>query len=1195
MLVSRYGELGIKSRKGTEAPLRRIFFVLFVLFAVVFAPFGGKVQAAVADHIITDTVDPDGITINLFDYWLTAQDENGQTGSRNSEIGINKDHSLKFGATQGTGINAWGSGEIRQGIVSGLLGEDGYPVLAGDQGESLAYLFDPDNQESADYRSSYENVSGLLQVNTGTGNYYYNSKENYAVYDASDHAFDVYDTWGVNYDPDNSDKVDGYFFPFTSADRVFTKDAAGNLQHTGITCNNEAMNHFFGMTMTAEFVQPALGLVTLPDEGDEGDPMVFHFSGDDDIWVFIDGVLVMDIGGIHNAAGGTINFSTGNIVIENPGQDSITTTIKDCFKKAQGNRFNEAQFSDNTFTDNSCHTLQVFYLERGAGASNLEIDFNIKAQPENAVYKMDQYGNGISGVAFELYDANSSYQITNEKPILTAVTGADGRAVFVNGERKPYDFSQGDALIEHYYVLKEQEGSSPPGYRMSGEIHLRYTTGGQLIVSDKWESGAMSNFSVTVTEHGEVKDIEGNTISSEELRQGTVFAVIFRKDNDNGQWYPLTGSNMGGWTMGSGNGMTDVIAAAQKNPLVFSEENGQLTVTVNEVPGDITEYYYTNLSDRNNARYVVGYYYTEESLGEATETNTKRLNLSDFERDFSANIWVANIRNELAVKKVDETGASLEGAVFSLYQEADVSGGEVLEGKTPYDTVRTGEDGTALFPSAGKVLEKGVYYLKEEQAPEGYLPHSGLVKVIADDTGVYADAGAEGDGVRVHTGVGYLLKPMEKFGANDDIDATLHDIYAVAQTAGSETEDSLVWNGPLENAEELHLMYGKDGHLLQYGPYENGAEPYLTTDTGFIRARVYQCLSHGQAPAANKTDLNEADISGLFTGSVMVEVTNEKKTASVSVAKEVDGTGAEGDTQSFEFTLTLTSDNAALSQTPVLYTGTGTVTGGQDGSDGQSSSVTTDEDGRIFFTLKQEEQLQFSEIPEGAAFTVEETDYRAQGYAAAWTITYGTQKGQKTEGNTAAGIASYDSPAQVLFTNTRKFVDFSFTKTDGKSDSLTDPLSGAGFVLLRWTGDGAPGTAPVDPDTPGTGWQTVPGSAVVSGEDGIVCFENLIEEVTYRLIEINAPKGYITPAGQWNITYRTTQEGSGWEIVMAADGTKTPPAFIKQDSGFVLPNYGVPHIPSSGGRGLTLYAMAGTMLIGGAVLLLSVWAKRRKI
>ena len=1194
MLVSRYGELGIKSRKGTEAPLQRIFFVLSVLFAVVFAPFGGKVQAAVADHIITDTVDPDGITINLFDYWLTAQDEDGQTGSRDSDIGINQNHSLKFGATQGTGINAWGSGEIHQGIVSDLLGEDGYPVLAGDHGgESLAYLFDPDNQESAGYRSSYENVSGLLQVNTATGNYYYNSKENYAVYDASDHAFDVYDTWGVNHDSDNSDTTNGYFFPFTSADQVFTDDAAGNLQPTGITCNNEAMNHFFGMTMTAEFVQPAGGLVTLPDEGDAGDPMVFRFSGDDDIWVFIDGVLVMDIGGIHNAAGGTIDFSTGNIVIKNPGRNDITTTIRECFETAQESGFNQAQFSDNTFTDNSCHTLQVFYLERGAGASNLEIDFNIKAQPENAVYKMDQYGNGISGVAFELYDANSSYQITNDEPILTAVTGADGRAVFVNGERKPYDFSRGDASKEHYYVLKEQEESSPPGYRMSGEIHLRYTTGGQLIVSDKWESGAMSNFSVTVTEHGPVKDMAGNEITADELSQGTVFAVIFRKDN--GQWYPLTGSNMGGWTMGSRNGMKDVIAAAQTNPLVFSEENGQLTVTVDEVPGDITEYYYTNLSDLKNARYVVGYYYTEGSLGEASETNTKRLNLSDFERSFSANIWVANIRNELAVKKIDETGASLEGAVFSLYRNADVSGGEVEAGKTPYDTVKTGEDGTALFPSAGKVLKKGVYYLKEEQAPEGYLPHSGLVKVIADDTGVYADAGAEGDGVRVHTGVGYLLKPMEKFGANDDIDATLHDIYAVAQTAGSESGDSLVWKGPPENAKELHLMYGKDGHLLQYGPYEKGEEPYLTTDTGFIRARVYQCLSPDHASAANKTDLNGADISGLFTGSVMVEVTNEKKTASVSVVKEVDGTGADGDTQSFEFTLTLTVNNAALSQTPVSYTGTGTVNGGSAGSDGQDSSVTTDKNGSITFTLKRGQQLQFSEIPEGAAFTVKETDYRAQGYAAAWTITYGTQTRQKTEGNTAAGTASYDSPAQVLFTNTRKFVDFSFTKTDGKSDSLTGPLSGAEFVLLRWTGEGAPDTAPADPDAPGPDWQTVTGSAVASGEDGIVCFENLIEEVTYRLVETHAPEGYITPAGQWNITYKTTQEGSGWEIVMAADGTKTPPAFIKQDSGFVLPNYGVPHIPSSGGRGLTLFAMAGTMLIGGAVLLLSVWAKRRKI
>ena len=1184
----------MKKRNGlwTQA-----FFVLLFLSAAIFAPFGGKAEAAVADHILTETVDPDGITVNLFDYWLTEQGEPGNRGSRDSNIGINQGHSLKFGASGGSGINGWGGGPINQGIVSALLGEDGYPVLAGNGGESLAYLFDPNNRDSADYKAAYENITGLFQVNMDTGNYYYNSKENYAVYNAADHTFDVYDTWGVRHHTDNADREDGYFFPFTSAEQVFTEDASGNLQHTSLTCNNEAMNHFFGMTMTAEFIQPAQGLVTLPGDGTQGDPMKFQFTGDDDIWVFIDGVLVMDIGGIHNSATGTIDFSTGDIVIKNPGQSDITTNIRECFMKAQGNGFNSSQFSGNTFIDNSYHTLQVFYLERGAGASNLQIDFNMKSQPENSIYKMDQYGNGISDVVFALYAADSDYNISSELEILTAVTDAGGKIVFRDESRKPYDFSRGDASVEHYYVLRERTGESRlPGYRASGDIYLRYTTDGQLLVSNKWESGAMSNFSVTVTERGTVRDLGDNVISADQLRQGTVFAVIFRKSENS--WYPLTGSNMGGWTMGQGSGPADAIEAAKKNPLIFREEDGLLTVTVDEVPGDITEYYYVNLSDEQNAKYVVRYFFTEGSLENASTGNTRELDLADFERNFSSNIWVANIKNELTVKKVDESGASLPGAVFSIYRAEDVSDGVVIEGRTPYDTVTTGADGTAAFPSTGHILDRGVYYLEETQAPEGYLAHSGLVKVIVDDTGVYADAGTEGDGVRVHTGVGYLLKPLEKFGANDDIDATLHDIYIVAQTAGSASQDSLDWGELTGEETQLHLMYGKDGNLLQYGPYEDGKEPYLTADTGFIRARVYQCFSEEHASVANKTDLQGEDISNLFTGSTMVEVTNEKKTASVAVKKEVDGTGAEGDTQRFEFTLTLSGkDGTALSQATVLYTGTGTVTGGTpvSGEDGQGFSAVTDENGQIRFTLEKDQQVQFAGIEEGASFTVEEADYGDQGYDAAYTLTYGTQTGQKEEGRRASGTASYDAPVNVLFTNTRKFLDFSFIKTDGKSDGQTAPLEGASFLLYRWTGNGQPGTAPIDPDAPGTGWQRVTESPVVSGTDGRVWFKDLIEGITYRLIETAAPEGYITPAGQWNLTYKKTGEDSGWEIVMAADGTKAPPGFIEQDSRYMLPNYGIQYIPSSGGRGITLFAAAGTLLIGGAALLLSVWAKRRKV
>lgn len=131
------------------------------------------------------------------------------------------------------------------------------------------------------------------------------------------------------------------------------------------------------MTMEFNFLIPKNGY-------DNGNPLVYEFNGDDDLWIFIDDVLVLDIGGVHDAFPGTINFATGDITGGHGGAGGAGT-IKDCFKNAKvfpdGTSWEESRvaeyFAGNTFKSYGSHKFNMFYMEHGEAASNLQTRFNL--------------------------------------------------------------------------------------------------------------------------------------------------------------------------------------------------------------------------------------------------------------------------------------------------------------------------------------------------------------------------------------------------------------------------------------------------------------------------------------------------------------------------------------------------------------------------------------------------------------------------------------------------------------------------------------------------------------------------------------------------------------------------------------------------------------------------------------------------
>lgn len=813
--------------------------------------------------------------------------------------------------------------------------------------ESLAYLFNSDSQANGKQngKAVYNNVKGLFQLK---GGYYvydsYGSNGNYAVYNHTTNSFDVYDKAGV-YKDSVSDANRGQFFPFDSAGKVF-KENDGQLSPIGITDGtNDKLNHHFGMSMTTEFVQPTGGKTT------DNNDMVFKFSGDDDVWVYIDGVLVGDLGGIHEKATLDINFATGVVRVGHiDGANGSPkyfpdTTIKAMFKAAGADTTN---FRDNTFRDSTKHTLSFFYLERGAGASNMSLKFNLTTLPSSELEKVDQNGEAVQGATFALYRSDPNWNAQGEA-IARGTTDANGQLVLLNSDGSVLSFDNQHSEGHDYFVLKEV--GLPPGYRSSltssttakrGELHLQYKpaaasgTGGVVVApqttvttaddnqwtgSRMWLNGGYLAAKETISLPEDTQDNKGKAI-----RSGTTFAVVLKRtdksmgDTDESAWTAVTGNPLSGYTLCSTHGIAGAVEAAKSaDTNVFAvNTKGDYEVSVSSLPGDI-ETYAAMLQDKSQADYTVAVYHTTaSSLAEATIDNTSMVQYQTINRQFSTVIHLTNVQNRLFVQKVDDLGKPVNGATFELYQAKDVTGDSpsayaIKSGATPYDTVQANGmtypydiEGAACFPldSANNApLVKGTYYLRESKSPDGYEINSTITKVIVDDSGVYVDAGDVDDGVRSMSGPGSLIASLAQFGSPDSIDNTLTHIKGKLQSATDDASGNLTW-GQASTAEGvtpsltdnlMHMRYDKTTQgtrsVLRYvedGGARDGQLATIFADTGINRMALYQEDDPAYIDDASKTrtELGTLQLNHLFTTGTAVQYA-DRRVARLQVTKTV--------------------------------------------------------------------------------------------------------------------------------------------------------------------------------------------------------------------------------------------------------------------------------------------------------------------
>ena len=390
------------------------------------------------------------------------------------------------------GTSVFSKWNAQPGLLSTNL-VNGYPI-ATKTNKSLAQLFDGTNTKEVNHlfiQSTY-NASGY---------YEYDSSQNFASLNGANGGtytpdftgdFTVYKQLGT-YDGSNKDTLKhGQFLPynnieagrFASVNKQNLYSTTGallpdsdprkyeNLYLVNRTNNNNA-DLYFGVELEASFTQTPDGL------DDWGHDIIFEFTGDDDFWLYVDGELVIDLGGVHSALPGSVNFRTGAVNV-NGTQTTLLDLFRDNYKKRNSitdnndprliNHLKEyfeydeatGKFS-NIFKSYSNHKMNIFYMERGGGASNLHMRFNLASVKPGTV----ELSKKLSGIdESESTMAEAYYQIKykrkNDETEYTLTNGVDGKDfVFYKNTNNPVTFNGsktiGGVSYENVFTLKPDE------------------------------------------------------------------------------------------------------------------------------------------------------------------------------------------------------------------------------------------------------------------------------------------------------------------------------------------------------------------------------------------------------------------------------------------------------------------------------------------------------------------------------------------------------------------------------------------------------------------------------------------------------------------------------------------------------------------------------------------------------------------
>ena len=614
----------------------------------------------------------------------------------------------------------------------------------------------------------------LRSVYDETGYFYYNSAENFATLKNNDgnttKNFTVYNQLGT---PSAGSSKNTYYYQrgnFMPYNRLNTRnilsrnryDDQGAELPTSNPRYNEALygfiesnNYCFGMYGVAEFYQPVGGQINSED-------MIFEFTGDDDMVVYIDGVLVLDLGGIHDAQSGYINFATGEVGYTNQATYQPVnweyTNIKEQFANAESLGNTTWKNRTNTFADGSKHKIQFFYMERGKGASNLKVKVNIPPIPDGSV-NITKLVNGLDAtqaskenytLKLEMADkdsnvfkpaANQAYTLTSTGSGRTYTTDGKGEFTIHGGDTANFaNIAQGTKIkvteptpgriYDVSYQAYDANNIIIPGKMEDGNIEV--PSAGHVDVKVTNDAGDNPK-SLTIVKKFKVdgKNDAYNAPASSEFENATF--TLMQKGEKDSEYKPLyedikysafDGTNGSKFYTFKNLDPTKTYKVVEK---ITSETDG----------GDsTTPYIGTDFAIETGTEKTELMPGTVSEQGvESGEISLQKKEGNEYTYHNNTVTFINKYQSpsvNVEFTKVDAANLNkvLPGAVFTLYTDKDAL---VTYQKNNADvTATSGADGKVTFTGLPYDTGSGAtYYMKETKAPSGYVLDNSTIYTIS--------------------------------------------------------------------------------------------------------------------------------------------------------------------------------------------------------------------------------------------------------------------------------------------------------------------------------------------------------------------------------------------------------------------------------------------------------------------------------